>query len=353
MHGVLGSVADPPGAAASGFEQVRRDWRALVETGELVGGAGLSELSAQMRQDGEWPEDLRYAPMIIDTDIGGDADDALALVAAARRVPELALVVTSDETGPTFGVGQRARLARLLLDACSRPEVAVVAGASLSDTRYFCADGLIPAAVREQDSDVVAAVAAVCASTTGPVRWVGMGPMTNLAEVIRRLPHLARRLHVTQMGGALAYRDPARAEHNVRVDVAAAHAVIRAVGEGMLPVPEWVTSDVTFTPRLEVTEHSAIYQALTQAKAPWARLLVLHMDQWFTRFYPHTMQHDALTLSAALALPFVESDKITVELDEIGRMTAADHGVPLWVSVSARYEPFMTWLSAALDPAAS
>lgn len=42
----------------------------------------------------------RDAPLIIDTGIGGDADDALALVAAARSVPALALVVTCDEPAP-------------------------------------------------------------------------------------------------------------------------------------------------------------------------------------------------------------------------------------------------------------
>lgn len=53
----------------------------------------------------------KNAGMIIDTDIGGDPDDAIALAAAARCAPSLSLVATSDETGPGHrpGLGLPAR----------------------------------------------------------------------------------------------------------------------------------------------------------------------------------------------------------------------------------------------------
>lgn len=72
--------------------------------------------------------------LIIDTDIGGDADDALAVAIAAPSVPELALLITTDATtaeitaeaagetagGHGSGPDQRARLARHLLDRIAR-----------------------------------------------------------------------------------------------------------------------------------------------------------------------------------------------------------------------------------------
>ncbi|WP_226961947.1 MULTISPECIES: nucleoside hydrolase [Streptomyces] len=288
--------------------------------------------------------------MIIDTDIGGDADDALALTAAARRVPELALVVTGDEAA-----GQRARFARHLLDLLERPDVATVAGASLGTTRYFCVDGLTPNEVPPQPTDVVEAVRQVCVGTDGPVRWVGMAPLSNLARVLSQAPELGSRLRVTQMGGALSYRDPDSAEHNIRLDVASARTVLHAATSGILPTPEFIASEVTFTPRIEVTARSPLYQSLRSFQEAWARLLVDHLDRWFASFYPGSMQHDALALSAALDLPYVDSDHLKIEMDAIGRTTraAAGHGTRVKWSLTAEYEPFMRWLTASLTSPAT
>ncbi|MGP3975915.1 nucleoside hydrolase [Streptomyces sp. 8N114] len=325
-----------------------RRWETTVDLGNAVPGGGLAEIGEQLQTTGPWLEDLRHSPLIIDTDIGGDADDALAVAVAARHVPELAAVITGDEAA-----GQRARFARHLLDAMGRSDVATVAGASLGATPYYCVDDLIPQDVPPQPTDVVAAVREVCASTTGPVRWVGIAPLSNLARVLAEAPEVAAQLRVTQMGGALRYRNPERAEHNVRLDVPAAQAVLAAVAEGRLTTPEFIPSEVTFTPQMEVTANSALYEALNAPNnPPWARILSDHLDRWFRDFHPGSMQHDALTLSAALDLPFVDSELMPITMDRIGRTTAAEHGegaVLRW-STSAAYVPFMSWLTEALNP---
>ncbi|MEU9126110.1 hypothetical protein AB0C96_40950 [Streptomyces sp. NPDC048506] len=153
-------------------------------------------------------------------------------------------------------------------------------------------------------------------------------------------------LRVTQMGGALRYRKPDSAEHNIRLDVPAAQSVLKAVADGRLSAPEFIASEVTFTPRMEVTADSPLYAGLHAPQASeWAQLLASHLDRWFERFYPGSMQHDALTLSAALELPYVDSDAIRIEMDDIGRTREAgpDRGVALRWSVGAEYEPFMQW----------
>ncbi|RCV49065.1 nucleoside hydrolase [Marinitenerispora sediminis] len=297
-------------------------------------------------------------PLIIDTDIGGDPDDAIALAAAARTVPELVLVLTNDETGPDVGHGQRARFARRLLDALGRDDVEVAAGHSAGATRYFCVEDLVPertapSALHDRSapsSDVLTAVGKVLAATGGPVRWVGIGAFSNLARVLRELPEAAPRLRVTQMGGALRYRDPSRAEHNVRMDVPAAHDFLRHVAAGRLPRPTLVTSDVTFTTHIEVTPESAPRLLPVRADGPeWAALLRRHLDRWFARFYPGSMQHDALALSAALGLPFVRTERASVALDGIGRMSAAEGGAEVRLSVSADYPAFNDWLERVLQ----
>lgn len=268
------------------------------------------------------------------------------MAAAARRAPELALVITGDEVR-----GERARFARHLLDLMGRYDVATVAGAGLGDSRYYCVGDLVPDTVPAQPDNVVAAVRRVADATEGPIRWVGMAPLTNLARLVSAAPELAARLRVTQMGGALRYRDPSSAEHNIRLDVAGAHAVLRAVADGVLTTPEFVASEITFTQEIEVSADSPLYARLRAAHAPpWARLLADHLDRWFAGFHPGTMQHDALTLTAALGLPYVSFDRLPIRMDPIGRTARAPagQGTVLRWSTAADYPPFMDWLTTAL-----
>ncbi|KOV84148.1 nucleoside hydrolase [Nocardia sp. NRRL S-836] len=288
-----------------------------------------------------FPPSQQGAPLIIDTDAGGDPDDAIALVVAAAE-PSLTLVSTVDELG-----GRRARFVRHLLDLLGREDVVVVAGADLGDTRMDCVAGLVPDSVAPQRTDLAEAVAQVVAGTDGPVRWAGMGPVTNLAALLTAHPELAQRLVVTQMGGALHYRDPERAEHNFRLDPAAANTLLT---KGKLP--KLVLSDTTFTPEIEITKDSGVWRKLSGPDAPaWARLVASHMAQWFDRFHPGTIQHDALTLAAALQLPFVALRRERVVLDDIGRMTTAPDGHLVRLSVKADYPAFRTWLGGKLAAA--
>ncbi|WP_064742994.1 nucleoside hydrolase [Pseudonocardia spinosispora] len=277
--------------------------------------------------------------VIIDTDIGGDADDALAVTAAALSLPELALVITCDELA-----GQRARFARHLLDLLGRPDVPVIAGADLGNTRYFCVEDLVPDEIPDQPTDLTQTVARICAEATLPVRWVGMGPMSNLAQLLRDSPELVRKLEVTQMGGALNYRDPTRAEHNFRLDPDAARQAMTTVFE-----PQLVTSDVTFTEELAIDADSPLYRALAAPDAPpWAVLLRTHLDRWFDRFHRSTIQHDALTLSAAMELPFVGLTRTLISLDTDARTRADPDGTIVWMSARASYTAFLNWLTTTI-----
>ncbi|MFW5421075.1 nucleoside hydrolase [Nocardiopsis sp. CNT-189] len=339
------SDEDPGGAA-----ELERHPRNLIDLGEALPGTGLEATAEALRQSGPWPEDLRNTPLILDTDIGGDPDDAIAVAAAARRAPELALLITTDE----IAGDHRARFARHLLDTLGLPELPVAAGADLGNTRYHCVQGLTPDSVPAQTLDPIAAIREIAARSSGPIRWAGMGPMTNLARLCQQAPELLPRLRLTQMGGALRYRDPRQAEHNLRLDPEAVRTVLGHTAEGRLATPELITSEITFVPDTEITADHPLYRALASPGAPeWAGLLVAGMDRWFERFFPATKQHDALALSAALELPFVDSDPMELELDAIGRTTASEKGTRVRVSTSAHYPGFMAWLHDTLDPAAS
>ncbi len=321
------------------------DWEVITSFGES--GGPLGQIAEAVRQAGpppSGPSAAARAPLIIDTDLGGDPDDAVAVAVAALRVPELALVITTDEVG-----GERARMARHLLDLAGRPEVPVAAGADLGGSRYFCAQGLVPESVPFQADDISAAVRAVTAAAgRGPVRWLGIGPMTNLARLAASDPETTARLVITQMGGALAYRDPSRAEHNIRLDPPSAITVLT----GMRPLT-LVPSDVTFTEATQISAGSPIARSLSDPAAPaWATMLSRHLDRWFERSYPATMQHDALALASSLGHPAVDYGDITVTIAADGRMTATPQGTSLRMAVRVDYRGFMWWLGRQLDWAA-
>jgi len=61
------------------------------------------------------------------------------------------------------------------------------------------------------------------------------------------------------------------------------------------------------------------------------------------------MQHDALTLSAALVLPFVRFSLTNVAFDAIGRLRADPAGQRVFWSRAADYEAFARWLSSELS----
>ena len=331
-------------------EQVLRQHEAtMTELGRALPNSGLSAIGEKLELGG-WPEDLRHTPMIIDTDIGEDPDDAFAVAVAGRSVPTLRAVVTNNEVRR----GERARFARQLLNALGRQDVITAAGVTDRESAGFVVGSLVDETIPGQPTDVLDVVREICHQTAGPVRWVGIGALTNLARVVTVDPDLAAQLRVTQMGGGLSYRRPERAEHNIRLDVAAARTVFDAVADGRLAAPELVSSDVTYTPEIELDRGSALIRTLSVPSAPaWAHLLVDHLDCWISQSqYSCSLQHDVLTLSAALDLPFVDSDFMNIALDEIGRTTAVDPpaGSRVRWSLRARYRPFMTWLGRVLTP---
>ena len=292
-------------------------------------------------QPGGWfPPSLLETPLIIDTDAGGDPDDAIALVIAAAE-PTLALVVTSDELG-----GERARFVRHLLDLLGRSDVPVVAGSDLGNTRLNAIEDLVPPEVPAQPTDVLASVTRVCSATAGPVRWVGIGPASNLAMVLTERPDLADRLAISQVGGALRYRDPERADHNFRTDPQAAATMLARAR-----LPRLLLSETTFTPVIEIAKGSSLHQLLGDPGAPpWAHLVAAHLDQWYERFHHATMQHDALGLTAALEIAFVVYYREHIVIDERGRTTVApDGGFDVRLSGKTRLDNFMSWLTGKIE----
>ncbi len=282
-------------------------------------------------------------PVILDADIGGEPDDAMALVIAARELPELTLVLTSDEMS-----GQRARFARLLLDAAGRPDVPVVAGRQLSATPCFFTAGLTPGSVVTQPDDVAAAVRAAC-GRGGAARWIGLGPLSNLAALLSRDPGLAQRLLITQLTGTVNRGDPALPPRNFRLDPWAARQVLSAARYLRL-----VGFDAAGRPGCEITAATPVFRELAGADGaplpPWAGLLASHCRQFFARYHPAVLPADPLALAAALRLPFTPFAWAVLTADAAGRISERRGGRAVLLSQDIDYPAFARWLQARLDP---
>ena len=286
----------------------------------------------------------RSLPIILDTEIGGEPDDAMALIIAARELPELALVVTTDELN-----GERARFARYLLDRAGRTDVAVVAGRQLSSTAPYFAHGLTPDWVTPPSGEVTRAVAQAAARSGGAARWIGLGPLSNLAALLARQPELARRLFVTQLTGISDHAGQALPPRNFRLDPSAARQVLAAA-----PHLRLVSFALPAGHQVQLTAASPTVRRLAGTVPAWAghsweTLLAAHIGQFFTRYHPAVFPAGPLALAAALRLPFASFGPARVTVSETGAMRTGPGGDVL-ISQNVDYRALGDWLRARLRP---
>ena len=185
--------------------------------------------------------------VILDTDIGTDIDDTWAL-SMLLASPELELKLITSVSGDAR---YRAALCARLLTVAGRADVPIGIGiggplhlpAALAGTPQAAFVGAIDAALaehRDVRADGVEAMITTIMSAPEPVTVIGIGPLTNVAEALRRCPQIVERANFVGMHGSLrvGYRGAAApaAEYNVVADVASARAVLSAA---------W---DITITP---------------------------------------------------------------------------------------------------------
>jgi len=233
--------------------------------------------------------------VLIDTDIGDDIDDALAL-AFALRSPELDVLGVSTVFGD---MRQRSRLARTLLATFGRPEVPVAEGADAPLAGRNRPSGCIQGAAVAADDALPplypgGATRLICESALrqpGAVTLICLGPLTNVAAALTAEPRLANALAgVTMMGsGAFPW-----AEWNTRNDPEALRVVVRS------GVPLTV---VGLNVTLLCTAPLADIRRVAALATPQAQLLTRLITLWrrgATNKRPQL--HDPLTV-AAVARP--------------------------------------------------
>ncbi len=217
----------------------------------------------------------RASPVIFDTDIGTDVDDAYALVALMNR-PQLEVLgittVSSDAVA-------RARLAAKLLSIAGGKwaQVPVYAGIS-TPTQYMkqveWAAGFSAANLHEKGG--VEFMRREIEKRPGQVTIIAVGELTNVAALLESSPDIAGKIRSIALMGGAVYRGYApgskpEPEWNIRSNAKAARTVFTS-GVPLLVAPLDSTADLKLTPEMRVrifVSASPINDALASLDQIW------------------------------------------------------------------------------------
>ncbi|HEX5416888.1 MAG TPA: nucleoside hydrolase [Chloroflexota bacterium] len=260
--------------------------------------------------------------VILDTDIGTDVDDCLAL-GLILASPELRLEGVTCVYGD---VDLRAHMVAKLLRLRGVDGVPILRGARtplLGRRPVYWAghegEGLL------EPNDAVPTFAEPAADylirtileNPGEIHLIAIGPLTNLALAFLREPRLGAALrHLTIMGGAL--RGPETlglpiAEHNVKCDPEAAHVVFRS-GAPITVVPLDVTT------RVQMRRAGA--ERIRAAGTAYHRAIADQIDR-----YPpfqargETNLHDPLAVASVVAPELVGLEPVRLDVELNGEHT--------------------------------
>ena len=244
---------------------------------------------------------------LLDTDIGDDIDDALAL-ALALHSPEIELIGVTTVFGDTR---LRARLAKHVLQVFGRNDIPVAAGISTPMLVRHRPSGVPQAAILPSGSEQFISdpsgpelIIETALAHPGLLTLLCIGPLTNIATTLLKEPRLFMAIrNIVIMGGSSNIPFP---EWNVRSDARAAQVVLSAG----IPITLLGWNITTRCPmRTEDLER------LRSKNTPQTRLLsdlIAIWQQHRPRWHPALpFLHDPLTIAALCAPELFRFEEIT------------------------------------------
>ena len=272
-------------------------------------------------------------PLVLDTDIGDDIDDAWALSVCINH-PAIHLVGVTTVWRDTE---LRAAQARLLLEKAGAADVPVAAGTRdaldrlLTFPRNCQADVLSAedeARLRQGRCDAVRMLAELAESTPGLV-VAPIGPLTNIARFICEYPQaFAKVSRLVIMGGHMR-PDRSDPEYNVGCDPRASQIVFSS-GK---PI-QMIGLDVTLRCQMQPEDLEAIAAKktpLSEAILTMTRLWQGAGDGQRKRGMP--IVHDPLAVLTAVEPDLVEWETRRVVIDDEGHCVADERGHEIQVAV--------------------
>ncbi|MFB9279485.1 nucleoside hydrolase [Cohnella cellulosilytica] len=300
--------------------------------------------------------------IIIDTDIGGDPDDATA-IALALASPEL---VIEGITTVYSDVEYHARRVARLFELAGAVPVPIYNGlsktllrnrdvswSSEADTQEESGDGdaLDGGSQPEDAGSAVAFIVRSIMAAPGEITLVCIGPLTNIAAAIIVEPRIIGAVKqiilmggVTRLGSNGAELYPV--EHNIKCDPEAASVVF---GSGASIV--MVGLDVTTKARI-TREHC---RRLIASGKPVNAALADVMERWLVRIgEASTPMHDPMAMALAIDATLATTRRMNVRIDYDHRegtgqtVATADPDSPVEVCMDVEAERFLDLLFGRL-----
>jgi inosine-uridine nucleoside N-ribohydrolase len=194
-------------------------------------------------------------PVIFDTDIGTDIDDAYALAALIHR-PELELVGVTTVSSDAVA---RARLAAKLLQVAGGRWVKVPVYAGISTPVQYMkqvdwAKGFTSPSLHE--SGAIEFMRARIDARPGAITLIAVGELTNVAALLQSEPGIAKKIRAIALMGGSIYRGYAAGskpepEWNIKSNAKAAQVVFES-GVPLLVAPLDSTADLKLSPEMRV-----------------------------------------------------------------------------------------------------
>ena len=276
--------------------------------------------------------------IILDTDIGDDIDDAWALAFVVQRKSFEVLGVTITD-GKTV---DRARIACKMLHLAGRDDIPVAVGRQTPDDRThyqfaWAEDFTQKKPISQSAADFIIEQVR---KYPGQVTIIAVGPLENLADVIRREPNLPKLVkRVVLMSGCIYNSewspDKPMAEYNVWRSTADSQVVYSA-GLPLTIVPLDATTKVTLKDeeREELRKHNS---PLTHSLECLYRLWIANRTQRMTL---HDQLAVAETASPGAFFGKLETLPITVDDKGFTRIDR-ERGRPVTVCLEPKRDEFM------------
>jgi inosine-uridine nucleoside N-ribohydrolase len=303
---------------------MRRAFRAVVAAAVLLVPMAAASQPAQP------------TPILFDTDIGTDIDDAYAL-ALILKSPELDLVGVTTVSGDAVA---RARLAAKLLAVAggAAAKIPVYAGTSTAPQAMKQAEwatGFTSPALHTEGG--VAFMRRQIEARPGELTIVAVGELTNVAALLRSSPDIAKKIkRIALMGGAVRRGgQPGSApvpEWNIKSNAAAAKAVF-ASGVPLVVAPLDATADLKLAPeqRARVFAHGTpLTDALAALDFVWR-----YTNNWKGET---PIMFDALAVVSVYKPDIAEFAPLHLVVEDDG-LTRAVEGQPANAQVALTSDP--------------